>query len=70
MEIFFISAFIVCMSLLWFWAVMKIAKRTVGKQASTSQIFGFLLISGPVGWIVLIIIFVTDIIENSNFLKK
>lgn len=50
--------------LIWFWIVMKVAKFTVGKDAKISQIMGFLIMAGPVGWIVIVIIFVTDLINK------
>lgn len=51
-------------NIVWFFVVMKIAKRTVGKDAKISQIMGFLLLAGPVGWVVIAIIFVTDLINQ------
>jgi TRAP-type C4-dicarboxylate transport system permease small subunit len=64
LEIFLFTVLAMSIQLLWFWVVMRVAKITVGKDAKISQIMGFLLIAGPVGWIVIVIIFVTDIINR------
>jgi TM2 domain-containing membrane protein YozV len=64
MELFFTAALVVVLSLVWFLIIMKLAKHTVGKDAKTWQIVSFLVLAGPVGWIVLLIIGITDIIEN------
>lgn len=65
MELFFIVSLGIVASLLWFFAVMRAAKYTVGKDAKIWQILSFLTLAGPVGWIVILIIIITDIIESS-----
>jgi fumarate reductase subunit C len=55
---------VIPVSLLWFWLVMKLAKHTVGKDPEAWKMFLFLLISGPVGWIVLVIAFVNNLIDK------
>jgi len=49
--------------LLWFIIVMLVAKKTVGKDAKTWQIFAFLFVAGPIGWAVLLIIAVMELID-------
>ena len=51
-------------SVVWFYIVLMIAKHTVGKEAPTWCIFTALLISGPVGWAVVLIIWATDITDK------
>ena len=63
MELFFSVLCIVSIMLLWFIVVMLIAKKTVGKDAKTWQIFTFLFIAGPIGWAVLLIIAVMELID-------
>lgn len=70
MELFFTAMFIVAVSLIWYFVIMKIAKHTVGKNAKTWQIVTFLVIAGPVGWIILVIIAVTDAINNITNKQK
>lgn len=64
MEAFFMATLATSIFLVWFWVVMRVAKITVGKDAKISQIMGFLIMAGPVGWIVIVIIFVTDLINK------
>jgi len=63
MELFFSVLCIVSIMLLWFIIVMLIAKKTVGKDAKTWQIFTFLFVAGPIGWAVLLIIAVMELID-------
>jgi hypothetical protein len=63
MELLFSVLCILSMMLLWFIIVMLIAKKTVGKDAKTWQIFTFLFVAGPVGWAVLLIIAVMELID-------
>jgi hypothetical protein len=49
---------------LWFWLILEVAKRTVGKEASLLQMFLFLLIAGPVGWATVLIVIVYSMIEK------
>ena len=63
MELLFSVLCIVSVMLLWFIIVMLIAKKTVGKDAKTWQIFTFLFVAGPVGWAVLLIIAVMELID-------
>ena len=51
-------------SLLWFYVIMKLAKHTVGKDPVAWMMFLFLLISGPVGWVVIVLAFITDMFEK------
>lgn len=70
MELFFTVMLIVALSLIWYFVIMKVAKYTVGKNANTWQIIAFLLVAGPVGWIILLIIAVTDAINNITDQQK
>jgi len=63
MELLFSVLCIVSIMLLWFIIVMLVAKKTVGKDAKTWQIFTFLFVAGPVGWAVLLIIAVMELID-------
>ena len=63
MELLFSVLCIVSVMLLWFIIVMLVAKKTVGKDAKTWQIFTFLFVAGPVGWAVLLIIAVMELID-------
>lgn len=64
LDIFLWSTLATSITVVWFFIVMWLAKITVGKDAKTSQIMGFLIAAGPVGWLVIVIIFVTDIINQ------
>lgn len=50
--------------LVWFKLVMLFAKMTVGKQATMWQIILFLVMAGPVGWAVILIIFVYNQVDK------
>ena len=50
--------------LLWFIIVMFTAKKTVGKDAKTWQIFAFLFVAGPVGWAVVLIMGMMEMIDK------
>jgi fumarate reductase subunit C len=63
MELLFSVLCILSIMLLWFIIVMLVAKKTVGKDAKTWQIFTFLFVAGPVGWAVLLIIAVMELID-------
>lgn len=54
----------ISVSLLWFWIVTRVAKYTVGKNPPAWKMFAFLLIGGPVGWLVILLAFVTDTFEK------
>lgn len=64
MELFFSVLGIVSIMLLWFIIVMFTAKKTVGKDAKTWQIFAFLFVAGPVGWAVVLIMGMMEIIDK------
>ena len=64
MELFFSLLCIVSIMLLWFIIVMFAAKKTVGKDAKTWQIFVFLFIAGPIGWAVVLIMGMMEIIDK------
>lgn len=64
MELFFSVLCIVSIMLLWFIIVMFTAKKTVGKDAKTWQIFAFLFVAGPVGWAVVLIMGMMEIIDK------
>lgn len=51
-------------AMVWFYFALLIAKHTVGKDAPTWCIFSILLISGPLGWGVVIIIWATDMTDK------
>lgn len=65
MELFFSVLCIVSIMLLWFIIVMLVAKKTVGKDAKTWQIFTFLFAAGPIGWAVILIIAVMELIDKA-----
>ena len=48
----------------WFKIVLLIGKVTVGKDASIWKIVLFLIVAGPVGWAVLLIIFVYNQVDK------
>ena len=62
----------VVICVVWFYAVLKLAKHTVGKNAKFWQIMMFLLLAGPLGWASIAIIFVYDIVDTviTKLLKK
>jgi len=64
MELFFSVLCIVSIMLLWFIIVMFTAKKTVGKDAKTWQIFAFLFVAGPVGWAVVLIMGMMEMIDK------
>jgi len=64
MELIFQVICIVSAMLLWFIIAMMIAKRTVGKDAKTWQIFTYLFFAGPVGWAVVAIMGMMELIEK------
>jgi hypothetical protein len=43
---------------------MFTAKKTVGKDAKTWQIFAFLFVAGPVGWAVVLIMGMMEMIDK------
>jgi len=49
---------------LWFWIVLTVAKRTVGKEATLIQMFLFLTIAGPVGWATILIVIAYSSVES------
>jgi hypothetical protein len=64
MELLFQVICAVSIMLLWFIIVMLVAKKTVGKDAKTWQIFTFLFVAGPIGWAVVLIMAVTELIDR------
>jgi hypothetical protein len=64
MELLFSVLCILSIMLLWFIIVMLVAKKTVGKDAKTWQIFAFLFVAGPVGWAVVLIMGMMEIIDK------
>ena len=48
----------------WFWIVLEVAKRTVGKEATLLQMFLFLIIAGPVGWATILIVIAYSSVEK------
>jgi len=64
MELLFSVLCILSMMLLWFIIVMLVAKKTVGKDARTWQIFLFLFIAGPIGWSVVVIMAMMELIDK------
>jgi len=49
---------------LWFWIVLTVAKRTVGKEATLIQMFLFLIISGPLGWATILIVIISSGVDR------
>jgi fumarate reductase subunit C len=64
MELFFQVISVTTVMLLWFIIVMMVAKTTVGKDAKTWQIFTYLFLAGPVGWAVVAIMGMMELIEK------
>ena len=64
MELFFSVLCILSIMLLWFIIVMFTAKKTVGKDAKTWQIFAFLFVAGPIGWAVVLIMGMMEMIDK------
>lgn len=62
--IFLIIILSVLLMTVWFWIVLAVAKRTVGKEASLLQMFLFLTIAGPVGWATILIVIVYSGVEK------
>lgn len=50
--------------ILWFGVVLMVAKHRVGKDATIQQILLSLFLAGPIGWIIILIIFVYDIVDK------
>jgi len=48
----------------WFFLIMKIAKHTVGKNASTPLMFLIMIVSGPLGWASLLFALAWDLVEK------
>ncbi len=65
MELFFQVLCSLSIMLVWFIVVMLIAKKTVGKDAKTWQIFVFLGFAGPVGWGVVAIMAMMELIDKA-----
>jgi len=49
---------------IWFIVVIKIAKYTVGKDASTPLMFTIMILAGPIGWAGLAFAFAWEMIEK------
>ena len=64
MELFFSVLCVLSIMLLWFIIVMFTAKKTVGKDAKTWQIFAFLFVAGPIGWAVVLIMGMMELIDK------
>ena len=65
MELFFQVISVTTVMLLWFIIVIITAKNTVGKDAKTWQIFTFLFVAGPIGWAVVAIMGMMELIEKA-----
>lgn len=65
MELFFQVLCSLSIMLVWFIVVMLIAKKTVGKDAKTWQIFVFLFVAGPIGWGVVAIMAMMELIDKA-----
>ena len=62
---FFIDVAVpIVVMLLWFIAVMALAKYTVGKEAKDWHIICWLFFAGPLGWGVLMLILVLDLTDK------
>jgi NhaP-type Na+/H+ or K+/H+ antiporter len=70
MELFFVWLASIVLSLLWFFAVLKVCKYTVGKDANIWQIMFCLLLAGPIGWVTIVIIFAYDMVDKVFNIKK
>jgi len=65
MELLFQVICVVSIMLVWFIIVIVTAKKTVGKDAKTWQIFTFLFFAGPIGWAVVAIMGMMELIEKA-----
>lgn len=54
----------ISLNLLWFFFIVYIGKKTVGKEAPGTSVIFFLMLSGPVGWAILLIAWATDLVEK------
>lgn len=64
MEIFFMFLLWMTSIVVWYKIVMYCAKHYVGKDVEFWKIFTCLIIAGPIGWIILVIIFITDQLDR------
>jgi len=62
----FFLTIIVTTTILFIWAflVLLVAKRTVGKGAKILTILLFMLFAGPVGWAVVAIMGMTELVDK------
>lgn len=58
----------VSLSLIWFFIIIYVGKNAAGKTPPGSVVILFLLLSGPIGWAILAIAWMTDMVEK--FSKK
>lgn len=47
----------------WFKAVLFVGKHTIGKDAKLRDILTFLLLAGPIGWAVIVILLVYELVD-------
>ena len=63
MQTYFLILLSVVIMAVWFKAVLFVGKHTVGKDAKLRDIMAFLLFAGPVGWSVIIILLVYELVD-------
>lgn len=69
MEITAIVTTTVFLSMIWFFVVLAVSKKLgVGKDAPFSRIMCCLIIMGPIGWSLILVIFAYDLVDK--FSKK
>ncbi len=65
MEYVGIVTTVVFVSIVWFFLVLLIAKRLgIKKDAPISKILGCLIVMGPIGWGILLIIVAYDLVDK------
>ena len=64
MEFFLTVMGITTILFIWAFLVLLVAKRTVGKDAKLSVILIFMFVAGPVGWAVVAIMGMTELVDK------
>lgn len=63
MEFYFIFLLFIIVMFAWYKVILYVAKHTVGKDASLLKIMLFLILAGPIGWGVVIIMIATELVD-------
>ena len=71
MEIIGITTTIVFVSIVWFFIVLTMAKKMgIRKDAPISKIMCCLVIMGPIGWSIILVIVAYDLVDKLFASKK